>query len=97
MVGHDRLTLNNHVDISRRSHRISIETRVGIVVVNVRATTTVTPNLIKVPCHSMLATILILSLSRQVVDHLASESDVSHRVQDCTVGNVVAYPHDLSV
>ena len=51
----------------------------------------------KVLCYSILTTVLVLCLSGQIVDHLTRQPDVGHGVEDGSVGNVVAYPHDLAV
>ena len=90
-------TLTIHGGISRLFSSINVGTRVVIVVVIVRAHTTVASDLLKVSCHSMLTTVLTLSLPRQVVYHFTSESNVCHRVEDGTVGDVITYPHDLPV
>ena len=50
--------------------------------------------LVKVLCYSMLTTVLVLCLSGQIVDHLARQPDFGHGVEDGSVGNVIAYPHD---
>ena len=53
-------------------------------------------DLFEVPCHSMLTTVFILRLSRQVVNHLTCQPDVGHGVENGSVGYVIPNPHDLA-
>ena len=53
--------------------------------------------LVKVLCYSMLATVLVLCLSGQIVDHLTRQPDVGHGVEDGSVRYVIADSHDLPV
>ena len=53
--------------------------------------------LVEVLCYSVLTSVLVLCLSGQVVDHLTRQPDVGHGVEDSSVGNVIADPHDLPV
>jgi hypothetical protein len=53
--------------------------------------------LVKVLRHPVLATVLILGLSRQVVGDLPSEADTGHGVEDDCIRYVVPDPHDPSV
>ena len=70
-------TLITHVGISTRFRRIDIGSVIGIVVGGHSLTVF---NLVKVLCYSMLATVLVLCLSRQIIDHLTCQPDVGHGV-----------------
>ena len=80
-------TLDIHVNID-------IGSVIGIVVGGHRLTIF---NLVKVLCYSMLATVLVLCLSRKIIDHLTCQPDVSHGVEYGSVGYVIANPHDLPI
>ena len=54
-------------------------------------------DLFEVPCHSMLTTVFILRLSRQVVHHLTCQPDVGHGVEYGSIWYIVADPHDLTI
>jgi hypothetical protein len=53
--------------------------------------------LVKVLRHPVLATVLILSLSRQVVRDLPSEADTGHGVEDDCIRYVISYSHDSPI
>ena len=80
-------TLDIHVNID-------VGRIIGVVV---GVHSTVVFDLVEVPCHSVLTTVLVLCLSGQVVDHLTRQPDVGHGVEDGSVRDVIADPHDLPV